>query len=224
MSDVCLDHSAVGGQCSARRRLIILAAVAVLSIAAYLRAATLPFIADDYVQIWLGRLFAPIAGWKELAADPLYRCRSTSLLVTYWTERAFGLNPIVCNWSSIILHVFNTWLVFGLGLWRPIGWRLSAVAAGFFAVYAGHQEAVIWYSALPELLVFFFSVAAFLSWVIWIERGGKLYIAAMLVLFVLALLSKESAVVLVPLMLLPIWFGKVGLRRWLGPWSAVAFL
>jgi hypothetical protein len=180
-----------------------LAVLAALGVVAYLRSAQLPFISDDYIQVDLGWKYGALSGWRDLILDPLYRCRSTSLVLTYWTWRFFDLNPLAYNWSSIVLHVLNTWLVFGLGAWRLIGWRPAAVAAGFFAIYEGHQEAIMWYAALPELLVFFFTVLAFLCWVLWLQSGCRRhrYYVAALAAFLLALASKESSVVAVPLML-----------------------
>ena len=142
-------------------------------------------------------------------ATSLYRCRATSIVLTYWTERFFGLAPLVYNLSSVLLHIFNTWLVFALGMWRPIGWRVSALAAAFFAVYEGHQEAVIWYAAIPELLVFFFSLVSLLLWMLWIRTGRRLYAAGSFFAFLLALLSKEPGVAVVPLLLLPVWTERV---------------
>jgi hypothetical protein len=43
------------------------------------------------------------------------------------------------------------------------------VPAAFFAVAEGHQEAVIWYAALSQLLVFTFVIASFILWVLWIQ-------------------------------------------------------
>ena len=210
-----------------RRPRFVLLLVAGLSLVAYLRALGLPFIADDYLQITLARQFGPISGWASLASDGLYRCRATSLVLTYWTERLFGLDPGVYNISSLILHIVNAWLVFALGCWRPIGWRISAVAACFFAFHQAHQEAVVWYSALPELLVFFFALASFLCWILWMQDAISrpwLYTAS-LALFVLALLSKESAVVVVGLMLLSVALERTGWRRkivWIVPFALLA--
>lgn len=206
---------------NSRRTGLVLLGLAAVAIIPYLRALGLPLIADDYVQIWLGRRFGPVDGWPALAADALYRCRATSLVLTYWTERIFGLHTGVFNWSSVILHVCNTWLVFALGFWRPVGWRLAALAAAFFAVYEGHQEAVIWYAALPELLVFFFTLAAFVFWTLWVQSDGRRwrYYAAALAAFLLALLSKESSVILAGLALLPVWTERIHWRRWLAPWA-----
>ncbi|MGH9661639.1 MAG: hypothetical protein ACRD96_24030 [Bryobacteraceae bacterium] len=205
----------------------LLALLGVLATVAYTPSLSLPFISDDYVQIDLGRQFGPVSGWSALAGDVLYRARATSLVLTYWTERAFGLNALAFNSSSLLLHVLNTWLVLALGLWRPIGWRVAAVAAASFAVQHAHQEAVIWYSALPELLVFFFSVSSFLLWVLWLQdrdRKPALYAGSM-ACFLLALLSKESAVVVVGLLAMTLAIERVEWRKrvwWLVPYAAIA--
>ncbi|MEO8130612.1 MAG: glycosyltransferase family 2 protein, partial [Bryobacteraceae bacterium] len=62
-------------------------AIVTLAFAAYARSLWLPFVSDDYVQIELGRQFGPVSGWGDLLHDALYRCRATSLILTYWTER-----------------------------------------------------------------------------------------------------------------------------------------
>lgn len=204
----------------------VLAGLAVLAIMAYGRSVALPFISDDYLQIALGRQFGPISGWPALAADALYRCRATSLVLTYWTERFFGLDSAAYNWSGVLLHVANTWLVFALGAWRLIGWRVAACAAAFFAVYEGHQEAVIWYASIPELLVFFFVLLGLVGWVLWVQSGcrGILLPAAALLCYVLALLSKESAVVMVGLMALVVLLERAPRRAWLwiAPFAVLA--
>lgn len=178
-------------------------AVTFLSFLAYARTLSIPFISDDYLQIELGRQYGPISGWPDLFRDALYRCRATSLVLTYLTERAFGANPIAFTLSSVGLHILNSMLVLALGFWRPIGWKVSAVAACLFAVSQRHHEAVIWYAAVPELLVFLFGVLSFLCWVKWLQDEGasRGWLPGSFGLFVLALLSKESAVAVVPLML-----------------------
>jgi hypothetical protein len=173
-----------------------------LAIVPYVPFFSLPYIADDYLQIELGRKYGPVSNWPELAGDVLYRCRATSILITHWTERLFGVSPAVFQAESTALHVFNTLLIAALGSWPTLGWRLSVVAAGFFAVHEGHQEAVVWYAALPELLVFSFVLLTLHAWRRWLssERHAGLVYLVTFVSYLLALLSKESAVVAVPLM------------------------
>jgi hypothetical protein len=203
-----------------------LAGLAVLAIVAYSRSLTLPFISDDYLQIALARQYGPVSGWKAVAADALYRCRETSLILTWWTERLFGIDTSAYNWSSVLLHVANTWLVFALGAWRLIGWRVAGAAAAFFAVYEGHQEAVMWYAALPELLVFFFALLGLVVWVTWVQAGcrGVWKPAAALVCYVLALFSKESAVAMVGLLALVALVERAPRRAWfwMTPFAALA--
>ncbi|MEO8131318.1 MAG: hypothetical protein ABI822_29750 [Bryobacteraceae bacterium] len=193
---------------------VVCAAIAVLSFLAYARALQLPFIADDYVQIALGREYGALSGWPALLHDVLYRCRATSLILTYWTDRWFGADPFIFHLSSLLIHILNSLLVFAMGMWRPIGWRVSAVAACFFAVSQRHHEAVIWYAALPELLVFFFILLSFLSWVRWLqsESGSTAPYWASFAFYGLAMLSKESAVTLPPLLLLAGVFQRRDLR------------
>jgi len=189
-----------------------LAGLAALCVLAYLPSLALPFISDDYVQIRLARDWGPVSGWTSLASDALYRSRATSLVLTYWTERAFGLEPLAYRLSSLFLHIINTWLVYALGRsWRVVGRRVTLPAAAFFAIHEGHQEAVIWYAALPELLVFLFVILCLLAWLRWLENGRWLWYAASLACFVLAIYSKESGVVALGLQLSALVFA--GKRR-----------
>jgi hypothetical protein len=203
--------------------------VAGLSVTAYLWAINIPLISDSYVQIRLARDYGPVSGWASLASDVLYRSRASSLVLTYWTERWFGLDVAAFKWTTVVLHILNAWLVCWLGRWRVIGWRVSLVAACFFAFSHQHQEAVVWYAALPELLVFLFAVATLLFWLAWLQAPARRWprYAAAFACFVLALLSKESAVVVVPLVALAAWTERPDWRRalpWIVPFGAMAAL
>lgn len=189
--------------------------VCALAVIAYWPAQRLPFIADDYIQIQLGRDYGPMQSWPALFRDPLYRCRATSVVLTYWTERLYGLNPFAYNLSSLLLHIVNCALLLALGAWRAVGWKLAFAAAAFFAVAEGHQEAVIWYAAVPELLVFLFSAASFLAFVFAITRSGsqQLWYATAVISFVFALASKESGVAAIGALLLACIVERVPLRR-----------
>lgn len=178
---------------------LVLAALCVL---AYGPSLALPLISDDYLQVALAREYGPVSGWAALAADPLYRCRATSLVMTWWLEQWFGIAPIVLGTASLVLHLINTCLVAAFSLWRRVPAGAAFVGAAFFAVYEGHQEAVIWFAAVPELLVFLFVAAALLFWIGWVQQGRWSWYGACAVLYLFALLSKESAVALPGLMAL----------------------
>ncbi|MEO8371666.1 MAG: hypothetical protein ABI806_20935, partial [Candidatus Solibacter sp.] len=191
---------------SRRQAALVAFSVLELSILAYGRALSLPFISDDYLQIKLARDYGSISNWGALAHDALYRCRATSLVLTYWLDGAIGLTPLYYNLASLLLHVVDSLLVFALGMWRPVGWRVAGLAACFFAVSQRHSEAVVWFSAVPELLVFFFVVGCFLFWIRWLNTRSApiLTYAGALGCYLLALLSKESEVAVVPLCVLAV--------------------
>lgn len=191
----------------------VLALLAALAVLPYLPALAQPLISDDYLQIYLGRKYGAPDGWAALAGDVLYRSRATSLLLTWITERLFGLSAPAFYATGILLHVLNTWLVYALGLSRRVGWEVSAFAAGFFGIYLGHQEAIMWYSALPELLTFFFVLSALLAWTWWVRNESYAAYGTAVGCTVLGLLSKEPAVVIAPLALLIVLAERGGMKK-----------
>ncbi|MBL8236566.1 MAG: hypothetical protein JNM66_04055 [Bryobacterales bacterium] len=180
------------------RGALLCAALAILAILPYLPVLVQPFVSDDYIQLDLGRKYGPVDTWADLAADALYRCRATSIVITHWTEHFFGVHPLPYYVTSIAMHVLNSLLLFGAAWKLGLGGVRSYLAAVFFALQAGHQEAVMWYAALPELLLFFFCGCFLLSWNSYARKGSRNQFVLALLWFVLALLSKEAAVILVP--------------------------
>ena len=146
--------------------------LAVLAVAAYWPVFGFPFISDDFGQIALSRVYGPVSGWPQLAHDPGFRLRFTYVELSFVLDRLFGFHPLPFYAASVVLHAVCAWLVYALGSWRLAGWRLAFPAAAFFAVYDGHQEAVMWAAASMELLLFLFGVGAFLAWLRWLDGGG----------------------------------------------------
>lgn len=173
----------------------------------YLPFLSLPIISDTYTQIFLARQYGAPSGWADLAADPLYRCRATSLVLTWIVDSLFGASGLAHKVANLLVHAANVYLVYALGRWRLIGYRVSFPAALFFALYEGHQEAVVWVAALPELLMFLFALATLHAWVRWSDAGfaGWRWPLAASGAFLLALASKESAVALVPVLAWVAW-------------------
>ncbi|MBC7925677.1 MAG: hypothetical protein H7039_08475 [Bryobacteraceae bacterium] len=195
--------------CRQQRYALLCAFLFVLVVVAYGSSLQLPFLSDDYVQIRLARIYGPPAGWPSLMKDPLYRCRSVSLVHTWLTEQWFGLNPLAFHIASVFLHFLNCLLVAGLGIWRKVGWSVSVPASAFFAVFERPQEAVIWHAASPELEVFAFAILNILIWTVWVQDREQfrkpahrlVLMSGFLLSFFFALLSKESGAIL-PVLLL----------------------
>jgi len=178
--------------------------LALLCAAAYGPLVSIPLIEDDYPNLAWSLTYGSQAGFREMAGDAVFRLRATSFWVmdsAWWT---FHLHAVGYHAVSLALHIAGTFLLYAILRALPRTRSAAFYAAGFFAIAEGHQEAVVWFSAINELLLFVFGMAALLIWVMAESRPGPnvLLRAASVCLFLLALVSKESAVILLPLFLL----------------------
>lgn len=184
-----------------KRTVLVCGVLALLCLLAYLPSLSLPLLEDDYANIWAAEHYGSIDGAPLLFHDGVARVRATVYWTLYLVWHFFGFAPYAFRVSSLILHICDTWLVYVLALAIP-RFRAAAVwAAGFFAVHEGHQEAIMWLSGNSEVLQWLFGGASLLCWIKANQaepRPWKLR-AAGIILFALALLSKESAYIFLPL-------------------------
>lgn len=186
-----------------RKGAVALLLLALLAVAAYVPSLAIPLLEDHYPNLWQAQNYGSPAGFPALFHDPVFRLRATSYWAMFLLWRVAHVAPLAYHAASLLLHIVNTWLLYGIAAAWPRMRAGAFWAAAFFAVAEGHQEAVMWFSAINELLLFLFGSAALLCWIkrSQHERGWPLE-AAGVVLFALALLSKESAVVIPALLLL----------------------
>jgi 4-amino-4-deoxy-L-arabinose transferase-like glycosyltransferase len=181
-------------------RLLLLAA---LCYATYAATLNIPLLEDDYPTLSLAQQYGAPGELADLFHNPVYRTRATTYWVMLAVYRLFGLAPWGYRLASLTFHILGTWLLYAVARrWPPM--RPAALwAAMFFAVEEGHQEAVVWFAGFTEPAMLVFGLCAMLCWLRAGEsaRGG-LWNAAGVAAFALALLSKETAVILLPLFLL----------------------
>lgn len=183
---------------------VLLAAV----LLAYANTVVNQFAMDDELYILrnpqvtdpsLQRLFSP----NPVSA--LFRPVAFGTLALNW---AFGgANPIGYHVLNILLHAGSTWLFYLLLLeflaGVPKSEAIAFAAALLFAVHPIHTEAVAWVVGRAELLAAGF---LFAGWILHLRDRP----VASLACFAAAMLSKESAVVFLPLILL----GDYVLDKW----------
>ena len=135
----------------ARRQSLRLLLLALLCLLAYARSLRIPLLEDDYPFIAQAQIYGAPETVPVLFHHAVYRVRATSIWTAFWLEQWFDVAPLAYRLVSLVLHVACTWLVFGIGLaW--VRMRQAAFwAAAFFAVAEGHQEAVMWFTAINEL-------------------------------------------------------------------------
>ena len=85
----------------------------------------------------------------------------------------YGLDPRGHHASSVVLHVLNTLLLFGV-LSRMTGQPLrSAVVAGLFGVHPLHVESVAWVAERKDVLSGFFAMLTLWAYVRYVETGSR---------------------------------------------------
>ncbi|MDH7601460.1 MAG: tetratricopeptide repeat protein [Armatimonadota bacterium] len=122
--------------------------------------------------------------------------------------------------TNVILHIANTLLLFIL-LEAATGSRLpSAVVAALFAVHPLHVESVAWVSERKDVLSTFFWMLSMLAYLRWARNPSLAGYGALLVAYILGLLSKPMLVSLpIILLLFDLWplarirFGSSESRR-----------
>jgi hypothetical protein len=174
--------------------LSLLAALAAL---AYTPLFGIPLLEDDYPNLWQAMQWGSPAQAVALLHNPVFRLRATSFWIMF----------LLWQVGKVVVHVVNTWLLYGVCRAWPRMRAGAFWAAGFFAIAEGHQEAVMWFSAINELLLFLFGMGTLLCWLKLAARGRGWGLQLVGVgLFALTLLSKESALVILPL--LPLAAGR----------------
>ncbi len=151
---------------------------------------------------------------------PMYR---PLVLIYFWLlHKLWGIDPLGYHVTLTLLHLANTCLVYAAA--RKV-FAASTMAATFgaavFALHPTRVESVAWISGIPDPLVTFFLLGALLAHHAFSgnpKRGGYLALAACC--FLLALWSKEVAVMFPPVVLALDWI----LRRKINWPSTVLYL
>lgn len=116
-----------------------------------------------------------------------------------------GLQPWIYHVTNIALHAGNAVLVAVLA-YLLLKRKWTALVAGMlFAVHPLHTEAVAWVAGRKDLLSAFFALLTMIAYVRWRHGGRRSMYWLSVTLYLLALLSKASVVVLPALLLFIDW-------------------
>lgn len=186
---------------SKRFPLFVLSLFVVIGFAAYAPIANSFFLSDDFAQI--GRVLEGDLSvtWGQAHGGffrPLF------ILSYFLDAQMWGRQPLGFHLTNISVHVACSFLVFLLGLSLMRGSQFTAsqqkaTALGgalIFLLHPSHTEAVSWISGRADLLATTFGLGALLVLIEYSRSHRRLLLVSSLLLFVLALLSKESAICL----------------------------
>ena len=179
--------------------------LALLGLLIYANSVVNPFIWDDFelvtrnasVQSWSG--FPQLFTGNVVTESSFYR---PIQMVTYlFDHEIWGLNPKGFHFTSILIHIFVSlalcWVVFLLTKSK----RVSFLTAILFLVHPIHNEAVAYISGRADPLCALFILLTFAFYLKNQHQKNITNIILTSLCFVLAILSKEYALIL-PLLIL----------------------
>lgn len=127
-----------------------------------------------------------------------YYYRPIVELSFYIDNWLWGMEPVTMHLENILLHCVNSLLVYFLARkilfsYDNASSTIPLVVALLFALHPVNVEAVAWIAGRTDPLLTSFILSSCYFWVGWIDKPTWRNIAASLLLFVAALLTKESA-------------------------------
>ncbi len=177
----------------------------------YIQDLRFDFILDDIPLILMNESIASWRNWKTAFTTHIFAVKNPALplgiaaihyrpVYKLWqmlNEQLFGSVLPWWHLTSILLHVAVTLLVYQVGIKLLKEHWTAALAALLFAFHPIHVESVAYVTASTDLLVALFSLVSFLAYFRFREEGGSLlYFIAAVIAAALAMLSKETAVML----------------------------
>jgi hypothetical protein len=161
------------------------------------------------IRVWqpLFYLASPLAVSGEEGASGYRPLTVASFAINYALGR---LDPFGYLLGNLLAHLAVSWMVFVVGriLLRDDRW--AAVAAVIYALHPVNAEAVNYVTARASLLAALGALIALWAFLHRREGGGGWWTGVGLAAFAAALLSKESAVALVPALAACHWLGQPG--------------
>jgi protein O-mannosyl-transferase len=135
--------------------------------------------------------------WKQMSPLlPGNYYRPMFLLWLRVNDAAFGLREAGWHLTAVLLHVLVTFLVYCVVKKLTGRFTLAWLTAIIFGLHPIHHEVVAWVSGTTESLFATMFLAAFLAYLYSREKSRTIWMVVSAVLYGLALLCKETAIVL----------------------------
>jgi len=191
----------------------------VLLLTAIVFAGTLrfDFVYDDFPQIlfnpfirawhFVPQYFVSSVGKQMSPFAPGNYYRPLFLVLLRASYSVFAKGPLGWHLVALVLHLLVTWLVYVLVKRMTGQFTLAWLSALIFGVHPIHHEVIAWVSATTESLFAIMFLAAFLAYLQSREKARPFWTAVSCSLYVLALLSKETGIVLPLLVFAYDWIG-----------------
>lgn len=195
-----------------RAGVLILFFALLISLAAYIGTLNFQFVYDDTDQIVKNQAIQSWAAAPQYFTRDVWPHSSTDDVGNYYRPvfllwllviyKFFGLNPLWWHLMSVMAHLCVVFLVYRLTLKLTQDEIVAGSTALIFGLHPVHIESVAWVSGITDPLLAIFFITSFLCFLKNREQSSsadrppaRFWIAS-LVLYAVALLEKEAAVML----------------------------
>ncbi|HSB12368.1 MAG TPA: tetratricopeptide repeat protein [Blastocatellia bacterium] len=193
------------------REFILVGAVLVVTLLAYVNSLDGEFVYDDQMQVLqnptikslsliprmiVGSVWQFMSQGPGAAVGPYYRpLFNIALIINY---HLFGFEVLGWHFVSVLFHLGVTFLLYVLARRYGLSPMGSAVAAAVFGIHPVHSESVAWISGIPDPMAAVFILGSILAYERWRERSEHSWplLALAVGLSFLAMLSKEIGIAL----------------------------
>lgn len=187
-------------------KILVLLLLCVICFLAYFNSLSNPFIWDDEALVVKNTLIRSASNLPAAFTNDLYFgvssgsnfYRPVQTISYMWDYHFWQLDPLGYHLTNIVLQIGVAFLVFLFVFALLNSLPISIATAAMFALNPLHTEAVTYISGRAEMLMGFFVILSLLFFIRSQHRdkgSGVLFFLLSLFSFILALLSKEIAIV-----------------------------
>ncbi|MBI4707871.1 MAG: hypothetical protein HY761_08110 [Candidatus Omnitrophica bacterium] len=164
--------------------------------------------------------------WQNTPNQPVSNVYRPCQLLSYYLDyKIWGLNPLGFHLMNLILHLLNAVLIFYLIFALFSDFKVSALVSVLFLVHPLQTSVVSYIAGRADLLSFLFMLLGLFCFLKFNQtRYGKFYVFS-LICALLALLSRENALLFLVFLLLILYIQKAkpGQYLWAAPFVLLDF-
>lgn len=183
------------GTAAAYNPVYILGGVLLITFLVYIKVLQAGFINWDDDMYIINNPFVKSIHLKNIFSDYVLGNYHPLTMLVYAVEyQFFELNPVGYHAVNLLLHLFNTLLVYLIIKRISENSPVALITALLFGIHPVHTESVAWIAELKDVLYTFFYLLAYHIYLVYRKHSQLIYYLLTVIFFVLSMLSKAMAV------------------------------
>lgn len=194
----------------ARKSYLFLVVIAFVSGVVFSKFMEVYFSADDFYNMYLvyGQSWGDVgkAFLFSRRPDYLFYRPLTTQLFFFVGQRLFGLQPLGYHLLSAGVFAITLFFVYRLADVLTKNSSVALFTSFFYALSASNFNRLAWVSQMQELIFGLLAILCVFFWIQFFSTSFKRYFLYSVIFFILSFTAKESAIVLLPLLLISQFF------------------